>query len=168
MDHNSNTSGWPFHFVDNKELEYMGLIQNQIRPLFPNSAAAISRQSPAEREIGRCAVVEFSQEFPQQSSPFGNSEELRQYLLATSPSPAIGSHNEPKRRLFILEDLPCNYILTLGTRLRIPPSFFAGHYDDPAAPTFNHRNPFEPHIKSEFRLRYGNSHRAEIDVPPDK
>jgi hypothetical protein len=132
----------------------MGLIQNQIRPLFPNFAAALSRQSPVEREIGRCAVVEFNQGFAQRTSSFESSEELRHYLLKTSPSPAISSQSQPQRRLFILEDLPQNYILTLGSRLRIPPSFFAGHYDDPATSTFNHRNPFERHTKSQFRLRY--------------
>jgi CorA-like Mg2+ transporter protein len=168
MDDLSNTSGWSFNFVDNNELEYMGLIQNKIQLLFPNFAAALSRQSSVEREIGRCAVVEFNQGFAQRTSSFGNSVELRHYLLATSRSPAFRSKNEPKRRLFILEDLPRNYILTLGSRLRIPPSFFAGHYDDPASSTFNHRNPFERHTKSQFRLRYANSHRAEVDVPSHK
>jgi hypothetical protein len=168
MDHLSNSSGWSFHLVDKNELEYMRLIQNQIQPLFPSFAAALSKQSSAEREIGRCAVVEFSQGFPQRISSFGNSVELRRYLSATSPSPSIRCPNQPTRRLFILEDLPRNYILTLGSWLRIPPSFFAGHYDDPASSTFNHRNPFERHTKSQFRLRYATSHRAEVDVPPHK
>jgi hypothetical protein len=167
MDCSSNTSESSFHFVDDKELEYMGLIQNQIQPLFPSFAAALLRQSPAERELGRCAVVEFNQGFAQQTSSFKSSMELRHYL-SNSPFQAIPSQNQPRRRLFILEDLPRNYILTLGARLRIPPSFFAGHYDDPASPTFNHRNPFERHTKSQFRLRYGTSHRAEVDVPPHK
>jgi hypothetical protein len=167
MDYSSNTSEWSFQFVDDKELEYMGLIQNQIQPLFPNFASAISGQSPVERELGRCAVVEFNQEFNQRTSSFKNSMELRHYLT-NSPSPATASQGQPRRRLFILEDLPRNSILTLGSWLRIPPSFFAGHYDDPASPTFNHRNPFERHTKSQFRLRYGTSHRAEVDVPPHK
>jgi hypothetical protein len=58
MDHLSNSSGWPFHSADKNELEYMGLIQNQIQPFFPTFAAALSKQSPVEREIGRCAVIE--------------------------------------------------------------------------------------------------------------
>lgn len=146
----------------------MDLIQNQIQPFFPNFSAALARQSIIERENGRCAVVEFNQEFGQRISSFGSSVELRHYLLVTSPSPAVSSQHQPQRRLFILEDLPHNYILTLGSRLRIPPSFFAGHYDDPASSTFNHRNPFERHTKSQFRLRYGTSHRAEVDVPRHK
>jgi hypothetical protein len=168
MDHLSNTSGWPVHFVDNNEREYMSLIQNQIRPFFPNFAPALSKQTLAEREIGRCAVVEFNEGFNQRTSSFANSAELRHYLFATSSSPAISCQKQIKRRLFVLEDLPRNYILTLGSQLRIPPSFFAGHYDDPASSTFNHRNPFERHTKSQFRVRYGDSHRAEVDIPPHK
>jgi hypothetical protein len=81
IDRLSNTSGRPFHFVDNNELKYMGLIQNQIRPLFPNFAAALSSQSPVEREIGRCAVVEFNQGFTQRTSSFGNSVELQYNVI---------------------------------------------------------------------------------------
>ncbi|KAN0108770.1 hypothetical protein V8E51_008512 [Hyaloscypha variabilis] len=168
VDHLSNPSEWSFQSVESEELEYMNLIQNQIRPFFPNFAASLSRQLPAEQEMGRCAVVDFRQGFSQRTSSFGNSVELRQYISETSLSPAIGYQNQPNRRLFILEDLPLNHILTLGSGLRIPPSFFAGHYDDPASSTFNHRNPFEHHTKSQFRLRYGTSHRAEVDVPYHK
>jgi hypothetical protein len=167
MDHFSKTSS-SFHLTDNNELAYMGLIQHQIQPFFPNFATALSNQTPVQREIGRCAVVEWNQGFAQQPTSFRNSVDLRHYMLATPPSPAIGSKPQPRRRLFILEDLPCNYVLALGSRLKIPPSFFAGHYDDPASSTFNHRNPFERHTKSHFRIRYGNSHRAEVDVPPHK
>lgn len=167
MGYSTNSSEWSFNCVDHKEIEYMNLIQNQIQPLFPNFATAVSGQSPADRELGRCAVVEFRQEFAQQPSSFKSSIELRHYL-SISPSPANTSQDQPRRRLFILEDLPRNYILTLGSWLRIPPSFFAGHYDDPASPTFNHRNPFERHRKSQFRLRYGTSHRVEVDVPLHK
>ncbi|RDW57691.1 hypothetical protein BP5796_12492 [Coleophoma crateriformis] len=167
MDHLSKTPA-PFHLIDNNEIEYMGLIRHQIQPFFPNFATALSRQSPVDREMGRCAVVEFNEGFAPRSTSFRTSVELRQYLLATPQSPVGDSQNQPQRRLFILEDLPCNYILALGSRLRIPPSFFAGHYDDPASSTFNHRNPFELHTTSQFRLRYGSSHRAEVDVPPHK
>ncbi len=168
VDHFSNISGLSFESVGSKELEYMNLIQNQIRPFFPNFAASLSRQTPVQREMGRCAVVDFSQGFSQRTSSFRNSVELRQYILETSLSPAIGHQNQPKRRLFILEDLPLNHVLILGSGLRIPPSFFAGHYDDPASSTFNHRNPFERHTNSQFRLRYEDSHRAEVDVPHHK
>ena len=68
----------------------------------------------------------------------------------------------------MLEDLPRNYILVLGSQLRIPPSFFAGHYDDPASSAFDHRNPFERHTNSHFRLRYATSHLAEVNVPLHK
>ena len=168
MDNLSNSSRWSFHLVDKNELEHLRLIQNQVQPLFPDFAAAILRQSPAEQETGRCAVVEFSQGFAQRTWSFRCSGELRHYLSATSSSPLTSNRNQSSRCLFILEDLPRNHILALGSGLRIPPSFFAGHYDDPASSTFNHRNPFERCTKSQFRIRYATSHRAEVDVPPHK
>ena len=81
MDHLSNSSEWSFHFVDKKELEYMGLIQNHIQPLFPTFAAALAKQSPVEGEIGRCAVVEFNQGSSQRTSSFGNSVELQYNVI---------------------------------------------------------------------------------------
>jgi len=140
------------------------LIQDHIQSFFPNFTAALSKQTPTEHENGRCAVVEYIDDVHPQPTLFTGSVELRQYLLATSPK--FGDDGLPKKlpkRLFILEDLPCSYILALGSRLRIPPSFFAGHYDDPATSTFNHRNPFQRSSKSQLRIRYATSNRVEVD-----
>jgi hypothetical protein len=93
---------------------------------------------------------------------FANSSELSSSLVDASPPPYHTYDQLPRRRLFILEDLPCNHILALGARLRIPPSFFAGHWDDPATKTFNHRNPFERCSLPSFRVRYATSNRVEV------
>jgi hypothetical protein len=50
IDHLSGTSGWSYH-LENIELEYMRLIQNQIQPLFPNFTTALSGQSPVNENL---------------------------------------------------------------------------------------------------------------------
>jgi hypothetical protein len=95
---------------------------------------------------------------------FASSAELNASLTDASPPPYHVFDQLPRRRLFILEDLPRNFILALGTRLLIPPSFFAGHWDDPASSTFNHRNPFQINSLPNFRIRYATSNRVEVDT----
>ncbi|KAF2788084.1 hypothetical protein K505DRAFT_256295 [Melanomma pulvis-pyrius CBS 109.77] len=160
-----DSSSSSFYFLNDDELEYEKLIQEQIQPYFPKFAAAISQQSPAEREWGRCAAVDFASEASPHVTTFENSADVQSYFTEALSTQASESPNsQPRRRLFILEDLPCNHILALGSRLRIPPSFFAGHWDDPASSTFNHRNPFQRSTKSkpQFRLRYATSNRFEV------
>ncbi|KAF7531426.1 hypothetical protein G7054_g8881 [Neopestalotiopsis clavispora] len=152
--------------VDENVAEYLSLIQDQVQPFFPDFAVSLSRQSPLEQEYGRCAVVDLSHASDERRTLFQNSDELGQYLSGSPASPGADSGDEPRRRLFILEDLSRNYISILGSHLRIPPSFFAGHYDDPSSAQFNHRRPFERHSASQFNLRYIDSHRVEIDVSP--
>lgn len=118
------------HFLDDDELEYMSLMQYRIQPFFPHFFDALAKQSPYEREQGRCAVVHFTPSTPAQITKLENSADLQSYLgQASTCQSACAETEQPTRRLFVLEDLPCNYILALGSRLRIPPSFFAGQWD---------------------------------------
>lgn len=135
-----------------------------MRPFFPRFVTAINEQSPFEREQGRCAVTEVLDGGQPRSREFDTSKSVRQYL--DDPDTVLSSaiKNPVKGRLFLLEDLPRNYILALGSRLNVPPSFFAGHYDDPATSTFNHRSPFRRCAPLQFRLRYATSNRVEVDV----
>jgi hypothetical protein len=162
--HVPKTSDYSYHFVSEDELEYMSLIQYQIQPFFPKFAAAIAEQSPSLREQGRCAMIDLT---PQghHVTPFESSADLDNALTDILPPPYHVSDQLPRRRLFILEDLPCNQILALGSRLRIPPSFFASHWEDPATSTFNHRNPFQRCSLPHFRVRYATSNRVEVDTP---
>ncbi|KAF3019444.1 hypothetical protein E8E14_013520 [Neopestalotiopsis sp. 37M] len=158
-----------FNFFDENEAEYLDLIQHQIQPFFPDFASALAKQSPLEREYGRCAVVDLSHESGERRTLFSSSDELRDYLSTSQPISGTDADGGPQRRLFILEDLSSNYISVLGSRLKIPPSFFAGHYNDPAvASGFNHRDPFERYTTSRFQLRYADCHRAEVDVSPNE
>ncbi|KAI4594749.1 hypothetical protein KJ359_007552 [Pestalotiopsis sp. 9143b] len=154
--------------LDAGESEYLRLIEHQSRPFFPNFASALARQSKGDEESGRCAVIELGSQSGKHPILFQSSEELRIYLSETPSPPEAKAEHEPRRRLFILEDLPRNWVSVLGSRLRIPPSFFAGHYDDPGSSTFNHRNPLERYTPWQFRLRYSDSHRAEVDIPQRK
>ncbi|OAL54563.1 hypothetical protein IQ07DRAFT_272736 [Pyrenochaeta sp. DS3sAY3a] len=154
----------PYHFIDEHELNYMSLIQHQIQPFFPRFAAALAEQTPLEREQGRCAAIDFTDPTGHQIFSFNTAADLNSYLRDSSPPPYQTLGNLPRRRLFILEDLPCNHVLALGSQLRIPPSVFAGQWDDPASSTFNHRNPFQRCALPSFRLRYAATHRVEIDV----
>jgi hypothetical protein len=154
----------PFHTLQDDEWAYLNLVENQMRPFFPKFVSAIAEQSPGEREQGRCAVIEFTDGAHPRTRIFDTSKSMKQYLdnLDTILPPAM---DKPvKGRLFLLEDLPRNYILALGSRLNVPPSFFAGHYDDPATSSFNHRSPFRRCVTSQFRLRYATSNRVEVDA----
>lgn len=136
----------------------MKLIQGRTHMYFPEFATSLQKQSPAQREQGRSALIDFTTQ-DCIVTPFTDSTELHNALLDRSRSPA----GSPRRRLFVLEDLPCNHILALGSKLRIPPSFFAGHYNDPATPTFNHRNPFQRCLRPHFRIRYATSNSVRAD-----
>ncbi|KAH7398590.1 hypothetical protein BKA66DRAFT_437634 [Pyrenochaeta sp. MPI-SDFR-AT-0127] len=160
----SNSSGSSYHFLSEQELEYMSLIQHQIQPYFPRFAAALAEQSPLEREESRCAVIDFTEPRQRQITSFTTAAELDLYLGESVPPPYETTSRPPRRRLFILEDLPCNHILALGSRLRIPPSYFAGHFEDPASSSFNHRSPFQRHSLKHLRLRYATSNRVEVDA----
>ncbi|KAF2015352.1 hypothetical protein BU24DRAFT_480152 [Aaosphaeria arxii CBS 175.79] len=159
----SKSWGATHHFLSEEELEYMGLIQDQIQPFFPEFAAAVANQTAVDRERGRCALVDLSIEDEVHTAKFASSEELDRCLWKASTRTSPDAR--PQKRLFILEDLPCHHILALGSRLRIPPTFFASQWDDPASSTFNHRSPFRRYSKAQFCLRYATSHRVEVDAP---
>ncbi|KAF1846457.1 uncharacterized protein K460DRAFT_367238 [Cucurbitaria berberidis CBS 394.84] len=161
----SESSGSTYNNLNEKELEYMSLIQNQAQPYFPRFTAALAEQTPVEREQGRCAAIDFTDPQGHQATSFATVAELDLYIGDASPPPYHTDTELPRRRLFVLEDLPCNHLLALGSRLGIPPSFFAGHWEDPASSTFNHRNPFQRCALPHFRLRYATSNRVEVDCP---
>jgi hypothetical protein len=152
---------------NNAEIEYASLIRDQTRPFFPKFVAAMSKQDTAQRNRGRCAVVEFSEGKRRHTTIMETATEFSAYLS----KPPTMSHSEhqsitPRRRLFVLEDLPYDYILTLGSQLRVPPSFFASHWEDPSALTFNHRDTFRRCTLPHFRIHYASSYRLKLDAPP--
>lgn len=137
-----------------------------IATLLSKVREALAGQSLEEQEYGRCVVVDFTEARTCQTTNFTTARELSSYFTHSSSRPLVAADGAPaRRRLFVMEDLPRNHILSLGTRLRIPPSFFAGHWADPCSSTFNHRNPFWRCALPHFRLRYATSQRVEVDTP---
>jgi hypothetical protein len=151
---------------EKKKERYMNLLQRQVQPYFPKFLESLISQSIEEQDNGRCAVVEFTGARGCQVTNFTNTREITTYLVHSSSSSLAAAAEAPaRRRLFVMEDLPRNYILSLGSYLRIPPSFFADHWADPCSSTFNHRNPFWRCALPHFRLRYATSQRVEVVTP---
>lgn len=138
---------------------YFELLNCQLGRLFPKFVSNLQVQTPLEREMGRAAVLEYSKGICSGQKVVKSSTELQEYLEQT----AIIQARNPRQRLFLLEDLSRNYIEVLGSQLRIPPSFFGAHWDEPSAPTFNHRSPFCRFSEGGFLIRYPSNQPIEID-----
>lgn len=148
---------------------------------FDDFAKGLRAQYPHDREAGRAAVIEFFEGGRAEQTEFCTSRALRDYFNAPDPStlttqvprgtrnstqgipldfstaPDPGSTTRPRRRIFILEDLPLNYVTVLGSRLHIHPDVFAGHYSCDQGWAFTHSLDFLPagsHDKRRFKLRY--------------
>ncbi|CAO2651741.1 Nn.00g000240.m01.CDS01 [Neocucurbitaria sp. VM-36] len=143
--------------------KYLDLINTQLCWLFPEFVHNIQAQSPQEREMSRVAVIEYQDEAPPTQRTFKTSKELHCYF----ERPECEEGSAPRRRLFLLEDLSLNYIESLGSQLRIPPSFFGAHWADPASPTFNYRSPFSRFANDAFVVRYPSTQPIRIDAPPN-
>lgn len=144
----------------------MDLVRHQVQPYFLKFVEALVGQSLEEQEYGRCAVVDFDGARKCRVTNFNSDADLNTYLTCSDHQVMGASTEAPVHcRLFVMEDLPRNYMLSLGSWLRIPPNLFAGHWADPCSSTFNHRNPFWRCALPHFRLRYATSQRVEVDTP---
>ncbi|KAF1938433.1 hypothetical protein EJ02DRAFT_473619 [Clathrospora elynae] len=142
---------------------YLELLNSQLCWSFPEFVRNLRSQSPHEREMSRVAVIEHRSDTQRDSETFKSSRELQDYLEKA----ATTETSTPPRRLFILEDLALNHIEVLGSKLRIPPTFFGAHWADPATPTFNHRNPFRRYSEDTFVIRYPSTQPIRIDASPE-
>lgn len=140
--------------------EYLDLINSELPWLFPEFVQNLQSQSPHEREMSRAAVIEYSDDCGPSITVFKNSKALQHHLETSA------IQETPKKRLFLLEDLSLNYVTSLGSELRIPPSFFGAHWGDPARPTFNYRNPFRAYSQDLFLIRYASTEPVRVDASP--
>ena len=139
---------------------YHELIDLHLRSLFPDFFHNLHAQTPQERERGRVAVIEYQDDEIPEPEIFKNSQDVKNHF----EDPVAATQSGPRKRLFVLEDLSLNYVEALGSRLRIPPSFFAAHWADPATPAFNHRNPFRRYTKGSFVIRYPSTQPLRVDA----
>ena len=146
--------------MDECPRDYFNLTKTQLYLLFPNFVANLQAQSSTQCELGRAAVLDHSEGICPTQEIFQSSAKLKEYIDRPLALQAPG----PRRRLFLLEDLSRNYIEVLGSRLGVPPSVFAAHWEDPVMPTFNHRNPFVRFSKNRFVIRYPDCHHVAIGI----
>jgi hypothetical protein len=139
---------------------YHELIDLQLRWLFPQFLRNLQAQTPHERERGRVAVLEYRDDEMLEPEIFKSSHDLQAHF----DDPLAAAQLEPRKRLFIIEDVALNYMEVLGAQLRIPPSFFAAHWADPATPEFNHRNPFRRYTEKSYVIRYASTQPIRVDA----
>ncbi|KNG45541.1 magnesium and cobalt transport protein [Stemphylium lycopersici] len=142
---------------------YHELIDLQLRSLYPDFFRNLYVQTPKERERGRVAVIEYQDDEIPDPEVFKNSQDVKTHF----DNPIAANQSGPRKRLFVLEDLSLSYVEALGSRLRIPPSFFAAHWADPATPAFNQRNPLRRYAKGSFVIRYPSTQPLRVDADPD-
>ena len=94
---------------------------------------SLAQQSEAIACDGRLAILEFERSGPPDILQLKQAAELRAYFVTNSTEPSDQQRvtgGPTRRRLFILEDLPRDFVELLGSQLRIHPSFFARHCAD--------------------------------------
>ncbi|KAI0530056.1 hypothetical protein GGR58DRAFT_268163 [Xylaria digitata] len=107
------------------EAEYWSHLESTQRQWYPDFIRLLSDQIGAEQDKRQVAVITFQDRARPLTQVFSKSKDLRRYFdrAPISPPPC-----EPEcRRLFVLEGLPKKFIQLLGSRLQVPPSFFAAH-----------------------------------------
>lgn len=145
------------------EDHYWSLLEFTQRSQYPKFVTFLSEQRLAQQEEGRAAVISFRDGFKPSVNRLPTSDHLRQSLdNAFDPNTVV-------RRLFILEGLPRKSILILGSRLRVPPSFFSAHWVDPGSFVGNlvNRSPRYHNNPYQFQLSFTKLHRAIIKAKPD-
>lgn len=151
------------------EDRYWSLLESTQRLQYPKFVAFLTRQQDAEMEEGRAAMINFRNGAKPLISRLHTSDDLRKCL--DKPHERLDQPHESKpvvRRLFILEGLPKDFILALGSRLRVPPSFFSAHWIDSQSFLGNivNRSPRHHENPYQFQLSFAKLHRARIEAKP--
>ncbi|CAI6087308.1 unnamed protein product [Clonostachys chloroleuca] len=148
------------------EAEYWSRLESTQRQWSPGFVRQLSNQVGAEQDEGRAAVIMFQDGAKPSTRVFTKSRDLRRYFT-NSPAPA--SSDAPVcRRVFVLEGLPRRFIQLLGSRLLVPPSFFAAHWAHPGkfvGSLLNH-TPRHYDNRSRFTLSFPKLHCAKIQGKP--
>jgi hypothetical protein len=134
--------------------EYWSLIKSTQEVTYPGFVQQLEHQSLAQQNSGRAAVFEFGDKPEPFPKIFFQFEALRDFLDNFRNGAEV-------RCVIVLEDLPRSFVEVLGSRLRIPPSFFGDHWVNPDSPftrrTLRHQDP-----RRRFMLKWRKLHRATI------
>ena len=104
-------------------------------------------------------MVEFKDNGDTSTTVFTDSEHMRSHLDANSVW-ETPTYLVPGRRLVVMEDLSVGFVDVLGSRFRVPPSFFAAHYEVPwQNRPLSDRIPLGQECRNRFMLRYPHLHR---------
>ena len=143
-----------------KEDDYCAFINSALSSLYPDFVHHLASQDDVSKEEeGRLAIIEFQDNCnPVVRGPLGTSADLVRYLdTCVSSSPTTTA-----RRVFVLEGLPKAYIRVLGSRLKVPPSFFAQHWQVDKSGMLLNRAPRQYERHNRFSLSMTRFHRAKI------
>ncbi|PMD16328.1 hypothetical protein NA56DRAFT_649479 [Hyaloscypha hepaticicola] len=134
------------------EERYWKLIKSSQKLSYPGFVDSLERQTLWRRNAGRVAVFCQDKDSPQE---FSTSDDLRRFL---------NDHpNKPdEARIFVLEDLPRSFVEILGSRLRIPPSFFADHWEDPQGGITTRGSVDQQDPNRRYMLRWQRLHQKNI------
>lgn len=152
---------------------YWSLIEDTQETIFPDFVADLDLQDDIQCDRGRVAVFEFREGGITDTQEFSTSEALKAYLDESANSlphaTSSGYGTAKLHRLFMLEDLARDKVKLLGSRLRIPPSFFAAHWSKPSKQKGIVDRNFLPHNRHRFsRFMVPQVHRVIRDDGGDK
>ncbi|KAH9865993.1 hypothetical protein J1614_008557 [Plenodomus biglobosus] len=136
---------------------YLDVLGSQLRHLFPDFVRNLQLQTLRERQRSRAAVIEYGDASIDHKT-FESLRELQTYFQQPV------AQQQPRRRLFLLEDLSRDYIEIIGSQLLIHPRFFGAHWADPTHPNFNYRSPFTRYTENNFVIRYPSTLPVRVNA----
>ncbi|KAF4461192.1 hypothetical protein FALBO_12018 [Fusarium albosuccineum] len=145
------------------EDQYWLRLYSTQRQWHPGVVSQLSSQDGVKGHEGRVALIKFQNDAKPSVEVFTNLEKLRRHF--TDP---VSPHAPTCSRMFVLEGLPRNFIHLLGSRLKVPPSFFAEHWVKPGefvGSLLNH-TPRYYNNHSRFTLAFPKLHWAQIKQKP--
>jgi hypothetical protein len=143
-----------------EEKEYWSQLESTQQQTYPGFVAQVSGQKGLMTEDGRAAVIEFHKGAQPVVKKFRMSRSLQAYLNRSAAANAA-----VRRRLFVLEGLPKRFIQVLGSRLQVPPSFFAAQWTGPGIykGSLLNRTPRHYENNNRFVLRSPRLHQAKVN-----
>ncbi|KAI0503236.1 hypothetical protein F5B22DRAFT_662181 [Xylaria bambusicola] len=108
-----------------QEDQYWSHLMSTQRPFYPGFIRQMSSQVEGGEDEGQVVVINFQDEAKPQYQIYSRPQDLRGQFDNPPLPPSTDAVRS--RRLFVLEGLSKSFIQLLGSRLRVPPSFFAAH-----------------------------------------